>query len=101
MKKGSKALRIVLVLALALCIPGALAVAGIRSRMYSDLVKDVSELESRQETLVDDNKNLITDISLLSSSDRIERLAEEELGMRQAESSEIVRVQMKGAEDDR
>ena len=39
-----------------------------------------------------ENKKLITDISLLSSSDRIEKIAEEDLGMRQAESKEIVRV---------
>lgn len=100
MKKGSRIVRVLFVALLALCIPGALAIGGMRSRKYADLNKDVTDLETRQQTLVDENKNLITDISLLSSTDRIERIAEEELGMRQAESEEIVRVQMKGANDD-
>ncbi|HAO29857.1 MAG TPA: cell division protein FtsL [Treponema sp.] len=100
MKKGSRIVRVLFVALLALCIPGALAIGGMRSRKYADLNKDVTDLETRQQTLVDENKNLITDISLLSSTDRIERIAEEELGMRQAESEEIVRVQMKGANDE-
>ncbi|HBD68000.1 MAG TPA: cell division protein FtsL [Treponema sp.] len=100
MKKGSRIVRVLFVALLALCIPGALAIGGMRSRKYADLNKDVIDLETRQQTLVDENKNLITDISLLSSTDRIERIAEEELGMRQAESEEIVRVQMKGANDE-
>ena len=100
MKKGGRIVRVLFVALLALCIPGALAIGGMRSRKYADLNKDVTDLETRQQTLVDENKNLITDISLLSSTDRIERIAEEELGMRQAESEEIVRVQMKGANDE-
>ena len=39
---------------------------------------------------------LISDISLLSSTDRIEKIATEELGMHKAETSDIVRVQMAG-----
>ena len=35
------------------------------------------------------------DISLLSSGERIGKIAEEELGMRKAESEEIVRVEMR------
>ena len=100
MKKGSRIVRVLFFFFFALCIPGALAIGGMRSRKYADLNKDVTDLETRQQTLVDENKNLITDISLLSSTDRIERIAEEELGMRQAESEEIVRVQMKGANDE-
>ena len=100
MKKGSGIVRGIFIALLALCIPGALAVGGMRSRKYADLNKDVTDLETRQQALVDENKNLITDISLLSSTDRIERIADQELGMRQAESEEIVRVQMKGANDD-
>jgi cell division protein FtsL len=78
MKKGSRIVRVLFVALLALCIPGALAIGGMRSRKYADLNKDVTDLETRQQTLVDENKNLITDISLLSSTDRIERIAEEE-----------------------
>ena len=51
----------------------------------------------KQADLVEQNKKLITDISVLSSSDRIEKIATEELEMRPAESDEIVRVEMKGS----
>ena len=36
------------------------------------------------------------DISVLTSAERIERIAEEELGMHKAESEDIVRVEMTG-----
>ena len=62
---------------------------------YADLKKEVLSLERKQAELIEQNKKLITDISVLSSSDRIETIAEEELGMRKAESEEIVRVEMK------
>ena len=77
---------------LALSIPGLLVLNGIQSSKYRTLKKEVENLERKQESLIEENKKLITDISLLSSSDRIEKIAEEDLGMRQAESKEIVRV---------
>ena len=40
-------------------------------------------------------KKLISDISMPSSSDRIENLAENELGMHKAKSEDIVRVEIK------
>jgi cell division protein FtsL len=46
--------------------------------------------------LIESNKALVTDISVLSSSERIEKIAVEELGMRKATSDEIVRVSIKG-----
>ena len=38
---------------------------------------------------------MITDISLLSSGERIQKIAENELGMHKAESEDIVRVEMR------
>ena len=81
----------------ALGIPGLLILSGIQSSKYRTLQKEVIELERKQEALIEENKKLITDISLLSSSDRIEKIAEEDLGMRQAESEEIVRVDVNTA----
>ena len=77
---------------LALSIPGLLVLNGIQSSKYRTLKKEVEDLERKQESLIEENKKLKTDISLLSSSARIEKIAEEDLGMRQAESKEIVRV---------
>lgn len=91
-KKFKSAVKTVFFCFLGLCIPGLLVVSGIQSSKYRTLKKEVLELEKKQEQLIEENKKLITDISVLSSSDRIEKIAEEDLGMRQAESEEIVRV---------
>lgn len=79
----------------ALCIPGLLLFSAVQSGKYRDLKKEVLELEKKQERLIEENKKMITDISVLSGSDRIESIAQEELGMRKAETEEIVRVEMK------
>lgn len=80
---------------LALSIPVLLAMNGIQARKYTDLEKQISELEKKQADLIEQNKKLITDISLLSNTDRIEKIAKENLNMRSAETDEIVRVEMK------
>ncbi|MBP3366833.1 MAG: cell division protein FtsL [Treponema sp.] len=88
-------LKNLLMIALALGIPGLLIFNGIQSGKYRTLRKEVAELEKRQERLIEENKKLITDISVLSSSDRIETIAENDLGMRKAETEEIVRVEIR------
>jgi cell division protein FtsL len=80
---------------LALAIPGLLALDSIQGRRFTTLEREVTQLEKKQVELVESNRKLITGISVLSSSDRIEKIAEKELGMRKAESSEIVRIEMK------
>lgn len=78
----------------ALAIPSLLILNGIQARKYKELRDSVKELEEKQVKLVEENKKLITDITLLSSSDRIEKIATEELNMKEAQSDEIVRVEM-------
>ena len=81
---------------LALSIPFFLVVAMVQSQQYMNIEKEVAELEQVQKDLIESNKALVTDISVLSSSERIEKIAVEELGMRKATSDEIVRVSIKG-----
>ncbi len=95
MKRIKSLLRNLFLFAIALGIPALLILNGIQSRKYNSLKKEVSELEKKQVKLIEENKKLITDISVLSSSDRIENIAENDLGMRKAETEEIVRVEMK------
>ncbi len=94
-RKNNNIARSISVCFLALCIPAFLIVNAVQSRKYIELRNDVIELEKKQEKLVEENKRLITEISQLSSSDRIESIAENELNMRQAESEEIVRVELR------
>lgn len=101
MKTKPKEIRRTLAVCLvAAAIPALLIVNGIQARRFANLSDEVDRLERRQEELIEENKKIVTDISLLSSTERIEKIAEEELGMHKAESSDIVRVEMKGGSDD-
>lgn len=81
---------------LALCIPAFLAVETIQAHRYTSLESQLRDLEKSQSEAIESNKRLITELGLLSSSSRIEKIAIDELGMHQASSDEIVRVEMKG-----
>ena len=80
----------------ALCIPLLLILLTVQSHNYSKLKSEVRALEEKQVELVEQNKKYISEISVLSSSNRIEQIAENELGMHKAKTEEIVRVEMKG-----
>ncbi len=81
---------------LALSIPCFFVIGMVQSQQYMNIEKEVSELEQVQKELIENNKALVTDISVLSSSERIEKIAVEQLGMRKATSDEIVRVSIRG-----
>lgn len=95
MNRAKDIFKTVLYCILALLIPCLLAVAGIQAHRYTDLENEVKGLEKKQTELIEENKKLIKEISILSSADRIEDIAQNELGMREAKSEEIVRVEMK------
>ncbi|MEE0886395.1 MAG: septum formation initiator family protein [Treponema sp.] len=82
---------------LAVSIPLLLLAYAVQTRRYAELSREIAELESKQERLIEQNKKLVSDISLLSSTDRIEKIASEELGMHKAETEDIVRVEMNGS----
>ena len=86
----------VLVCVLAALVPLILIVYGFQTKRYSELSREVKKLEKTQEELIEQNKKLVGDISLLSSTDVIEKKAVEELGMHKAETEDIVRVEMNG-----
>lgn len=82
-------------IACAVLVPLLFALNAMQAARYMKIQNEVKALEQKQVELVEENKRLITDISLLSSGERIGKIAEEELGMRKAESEEIVRVEMR------
>lgn len=79
-----------------LSIPLMLCLYAAQARQYTNLTKEIKELEKKQEKLIEENKKLVSDIAILSSADRIEQIAVEELGMHKAETEDIVRVEMTG-----
>jgi cell division protein FtsL len=79
----------------AVLVPLLFALNAMQAARYMKVQNEVKALERKQVELVEENKRLITDISLLSSGERIGKIAEDELGMRKAESEEIVRVEMR------
>lgn len=89
-------LKYVFICVCAIAIPALLFVNSLQALRYKKLEREVASLEKKQIELVEENKRLITNISLLSSSDRIEKIASTELNMHKAESEEIIRVEMKG-----
>ncbi len=82
---------------LAVSVPLLLLAYAAQTRRYAELSREISDLEAKQERLIEQNKKLVSDISLLSSTDRIEKIASEELGMHKAETEDIVRVEMNGS----
>lgn len=69
---------------------------AVQAKKNTDLLREINQLENKQAKLIEENKKLVSDISVLTSAERIERLAEEELGMHKAETEDIVRVEMTG-----
>ena len=81
-------------LTLVVCL--LMAFCGILSRKYVKLEEEVKKLNLSQYSVIEQNKRLVSEISTLTSSERIEDIAVNELGMRKAESEEIMRVEVKG-----
>ena len=88
--------KVIFICLFALSIPVMLTLYALQTKKYTDLTKEIQELEVKQEKLIEENKKLVSDISQLSSAERIERIAVEELGMHKAETEDIVRVEMTG-----
>ena len=80
----------------AFLIPLLFLLNAVQAEKYKKLSAEISELENRQIELVEKNRKLVSDIGILSSSDRIEKIAEEKLGMHKARTEDIVRVEITG-----
>ena len=81
---------------MAASVPVMLILYGLQAKKYKDLTKEVVELERKQEKLIEENKRIVSEISVLTNAERIEKIAVEELGMHKAEAEDIVRVEMTG-----
>ena len=86
----------ILICIFVLSIPLMLCLYAMKAKEYTELTKNIAELEAKEEQLIQENKKLINDIAILTSAERIEEIAVDELGMHKAESDDIVRVEMTG-----
>ncbi|HAC31220.1 MAG: cell division protein FtsL [Treponema sp.] len=95
MKKREFKVKLIALIA-TLLIPLLLVLQAFQAHRYKKLRAEIRSLEDKQVELVEQNKKLISEISVLSSSERIEKIAEDELGMHKAGTNDIVRVEIKG-----
>jgi cell division protein FtsL len=75
-----------------LSIPLLLGLIAWQSARYGDLERELGRLENNQREWVENNKRLIAGILLLSSPDRIEHIARDELGMEKKRPEDILQV---------
>lgn len=83
--------RLILVALIAL-IPAFLFLNVWQGYRYERLRQETARLEEEQKSWLERNKRLIVGISVLSSPERIEKIAREELGLKRIEPSRIMRV---------
>ncbi|MDR2803594.1 MAG: cell division protein FtsL [Treponema sp.] len=77
---------------MALSVPLSFGAAVWQSARYTALKREMQFLIERQEEWIDNNKRLITDISVLSSSARIEEFAKENLGLEKKDPEYVLQV---------
>ena len=67
----------------------------ITKKVVEDINYKLNTLKEQNcDLLIEENKKLVSEIGRLSSSERIEKIAVSEYGMRLAESDEIIRVEV-------
>ncbi len=91
--------RRIVLYAIALTIPLFIALDAWQASQYSDLASEVRRLEKNQQEWVESNKRLIAGIAVLSSSDRIERIAQEELRLFKKKPEEVLNIRIEAGRD--
>ncbi|MGP1576335.1 MAG: cell division protein FtsL [Treponema sp.] len=75
-------------------IPSMLLLTVRQAWAYNALEREITAYNEEQHRLISENKRKISGISVLSKPQRIEKIAIEELEMRKAYSSEIIRISL-------
>ncbi|MDR1430083.1 MAG: cell division protein FtsL [Spirochaetaceae bacterium] len=82
----------------ALSIPLMLGLAAWQSLRHAAVEKEIARLEEAQREWIDSNKRLIAGIAVLSSAERIEHIAREELALVKKEPEEVLQIRIEGRE---
>ena len=86
--------KLILLYAAVLTIPLFLALAAWQSCRYAALKKEMLRMEETQAEWVESNKRLIAGIAVLSSAQRIERIARTELKMRKIKPENVMLIKI-------
>jgi cell division protein FtsL len=81
---------------IALTIPLFLGLNVWQSNRYANLKQEINRLEQAQADWVESNKRLIAGIAVLSSPERIEHIAQTELGLRKIRPEDVLQVKIEG-----
>jgi cell division protein FtsL len=84
---------------LILTIPLFLGLTTLQSSRYAQLEQEMRHLETIQEEWIESNKRLIAGIAVLSSSERIEHIAKNDLGLQKKVPEEILQIRIEGDGD--
>ncbi len=79
-------------IALALVLGGLLFLNTWQGYRFEALKRSVEELEGEQRDWLEQNKKLVAAVAVLSSPERIQHLAEGQLGLRKLERSALTTV---------
>jgi cell division protein FtsL len=80
----------------ALTIPLFLGLAVWQSNRYVELKQEVNRLEESQADWVESNKRLIAGIAVLSSPERIEHIARNELELHKIRPENVLQIRIEG-----
>jgi cell division protein FtsL len=84
----------VIVVLLALSIPVLLSLEVWQVFRFRRLKEEVFALEEKQKDWLEENKKILANISLFSSPERIERLAEEVLDLEPMEPERVLTIKL-------
>lgn len=82
-------------------IPLCLGFTAWQSSRYTALEREISRLEDAQAEWVESNKRLIAGIAVLSSSERIEHIAQHELGLDRIQPEDVLQIRIEEGEPGR
>jgi len=89
-------LKKIVLLLLALSVPALLSVEVWQVYRYRRLQDEVGELEVEQKRWLEENKKVLANISLFRSPERIQKLAEQALGLESAGPERILTIKVPG-----
>jgi cell division protein FtsL len=79
-----------------LTIPLFLGLVAWQSSRYVSLEREISRLEDAQVEWLESNKRLIAGISVLSSAERIEYIAQKELELNKIPPEDVLQIRIEG-----